>query len=1008
MLSSSACSRRAFRSAAIARLASASSPSSDPIPSVGSLLHGFRVLKTKHVPDFDLTAVQLKHEETGADYLHIAKNDSNNVFTVGFQTTPMDSTGVPHILEHTTLCGSKKYPVRDPFFKMLNRSMSTFMNALTGSDITMYPFSTENPKDFDNLFSVYMDAVFHPLLRQLDFKQEGWRLEHEDPMDTSSPIVFKGVVYNEMKGVFSDVNNIYLTRLQQQMYPGTTYGYVSGGDPVNITDLTYEQLVEFHRKHYHPSNAKFVTYGNFPLAPRLAAVDAIISPLGRIKTEPIKNVEPFTTPRRMHITCPPDAMGDPEKQGKLSVSFLTNDGTDAFETFAVRMLATLLTDGPSSPMYRALIESNIGSDYVASTGYDRTARVTNFSVGLQGLAERDFGSVEEKIREVFEGCAKSGFEAGRVESAIHQLELGIRHRRGNFGMGLAQNVVQQWIHGGEPVDALEVTTFINRLREELKTPNFFESRIEKYFLNNPHQLTFMMTPSTTFTEEVAAEEKSRLEAKIGHLSPEELKEIAKDGVQLKKNQEFKDDLSCLPTLTLADVSVKGKTYPVEKVNSNVFPVMHRKTSTNGISYISIARSMEGMKRELMQFLPLYSGALTALGTQKTPSVPDLDDKIRLYTSGISGNASIQTPPSDTNLAISNIQFGTSYLDKNRANAFDLLSEVIQGPVPTFNDELRERLRTVVAGAAASGMNSLADSGHRYAMGLAAGRLTRTASVRQILGGLDSVVFTNQLHEMGDAGVERVFSNIKSISEYVQNELTPSKAIIVSGAEPVAANTESLLSIAGRFGWKDAQSVVEADVGNFKAAFKNTFVPLPFTVNYTARAFLGVPYTHEDSASLQILAELMTSHFLHREVREKGGAYGGFGNYNALDGVFGMASYRDPPGAGKRTIDAYDRAVAWAAEVTKHLGQRELSEAKLSILSSQDAPISASQEGMTLFATGLTDEARQERRERILNASLEAVERAAQTHLAGKQFAQAVLGPAAEGLEKEGWNIRNMQ
>ncbi|KAJ3060664.1 Presequence protease, mitochondrial, partial [Podochytrium sp. JEL0797] len=366
---------------------------------IGSIHHGFKITKIKEVEDFDLTAIQLKHEITGANYLHIAKDDSNNVFTVGFQTTPHDSTGVPHILEHTTLCGSQKFPVRDPFFKMLNRSMSTFMNALTGSDLTMYPFSTENPTDFNNLFTVYMDAVFHPLLRKLDFKQEGWRLEHEIPTgesnlkflrlnaayglsfpDVTTPIVFKGVVYNEMKGVFSDVNNIFLTRLQQAMYPSTTYGVVSGGDPANITDLTYEQLVEFHQKFYHPSNAKFVTYGNFPLMERLAAVDAIISPFGRIETETIKDVEPFTSPRRVSASCSPDAMGNPEKQCKLSVSYLTNDGNDPFETFAVRMLTTLLTDGPSSPMYRALIESNVGTDYAASTGYDRTAKMTNFSV----------------------------------------------------------------------------------------------------------------------------------------------------------------------------------------------------------------------------------------------------------------------------------------------------------------------------------------------------------------------------------------------------------------------------------------------------------------------------------------------------------------------------------------------------------------------------------------------------------------------------------------------------
>ncbi|KAI9342630.1 Metalloenzyme, LuxS/M16 peptidase-like protein [Obelidium mucronatum] len=976
---------------------------------VGSIYHGFRVSKIRDIPDFDLTAVQLSHEATGADYLHIAKNDSNNVFTVGFQTTPHDSTGVPHILEHTTLCGSKKFPVRDPFFKMLNRSMSTFMNALTGSDLTMYPFSTENPTDFDNLFSVYMDAVFHPLLRKLDFKQEGWRLEHEVPTDTSTPIVFKGVVYNEMKGVFSDVNNVYLTRLQQAMYPKTTYGHVSGGDPVNITDLTYEQLLAFHQKHYHPSNAKFVTYGNLPLMERLAAVDSIIAPFGRIEREPITDVEPFSAPKRVSATCSPDAMGNPEKQCKLSISYLTNDGTDHFETFAVRMLANLLTDGPSSPMYRSLIETNIGTDYAASTGYDRTAKMTNFSVGLQGISKADFQLVEEKVKQVFLEAAQNGFESSRVESAIHQLELGIRHRRGNFGMGLSQSVVQTWIHGGDPTDALDVTSFITRLRTELKTPGFFEKRVEKYFLNNPHQVIFTMEPSADYSAAVENEEQERLRKKVAALTNVEKEEIERDGVKLMEIQETKEDPSCLPTLTLADVPVKGKTYPVVIEENSGFPLYSRETATNGITYVTVTKSLEGINEELLKFLPVYSSALTALGTKVTPSVPDLDDRIRLTTSGISSSPSIQTASSNIKSHTASVSFGTSFIDPlNTHKAFSLLSEVIQGTGESFSAEMRERLRTVVAGMAANGMNSLADSGHRYAIGLCAADLTPAASIKQTLGGLQSVVFLNKLHEMGDVGVEEAFQKIQQITRFILEGGSASKGMLISSKNTLNENKANVSSLVSELGWLNKKPLNTSPTKDFIGMFSNTFVPLPFTVNYTGRAYLGVPYTHRDSPALQILAELMTSHFLHREVREKGGAYGGFSNYNNIDGVFSMASYRDPVGAGKRTLDAYNRGALWGAEITKHLGERELNEAKLSILSSLDTPISASQEGMTLYGTGLTDQVRQARREMILEASLEKVQEAAQQYIASQPFSQAVLGPVSEGLESEGWKLIEMQ
>ncbi|KAJ1902833.1 Mitochondrial presequence protease, partial [Coemansia sp. S17] len=260
----------------------------------GQEVHGFVVKDVQIVSELKLKAIRLRHQKTGAEWLHIDRDDSNNVFSVGFNTSVSDSTGVPHILEHTTLCGSSKYPVRDPFFKMLNRSMSTFMNAWTAHDYTQYPFSTQNAKDYENLQNVYLDAVFQPSLREVDFRQEGWRLERSDPTDTASSWQFKGVVYNEMKGAFSDAGSLFATRAEQQMFPGTTYQYVSGGDPAFIPDLTHAQLVEFHRTRYHPSNARIYSYGNFPLAPQLERVGEVISTYERITPATVPmDVKPF-------------------------------------------------------------------------------------------------------------------------------------------------------------------------------------------------------------------------------------------------------------------------------------------------------------------------------------------------------------------------------------------------------------------------------------------------------------------------------------------------------------------------------------------------------------------------------------------------------------------------------------------------------------------------------------------------------------------------------------------
>ncbi|KAJ3062269.1 Mitochondrial presequence protease, partial [Podochytrium sp. JEL0797] len=616
--------------------------------------------------------------------------------------------------------------------------------------------------------------------------------------------------------------------------------------------------------------------------------------------------------------------------------------------------------------------------------------------------------IEDKIKQVFVQAANEGFEDSRIESAIHQLELGIRHRRANFGMGLAQSAIQAWVHGGEPIDALDMTKFIARLRAELKTPGFWKSRVEKYFLNNPHQLVFTMEPTDTFATEVQTEEKQRLERKIAALTDAEKQEIVVDGVKLKEMQDVKEDPSCLPTLTLADVPVKGKTYPVSQHKTESgFPLHIRETATNGISYTTVTKSLEGMDPELMNFMPLYSNSLTSLGTNQTPSVPALDDRIRLFTSGINSSPSIQTSPSTLSTSHPTVSYGTSFLDTNTSPAFSLFSEVIRGPTDQFNDETRNRLRTVIAGMAAGGMDSLAGSGHRYAIGVCGADLTVAAKLKQGLGGLESVVFLNRLHEMGEEGVEKAFGKIQDITRFVLQGESEAKGIVISSGRAIAGNTASVSALTAELGWNKVVPKV-SPTKDFVRMYKNTFLPLPFTVNYTGRAYLGVPYTHHDSPALQILAELMTSHFLHREVREKGGAYGGFGSYNSLDGIFSMASYRDPPGAGKRTLDAYDRGSVWGAEITKHLGERELNEAKLSILSGLDSPISASQEGMTFYATSLTDETRQARRELILEASLDKIQQVAQEYIASKPFSQAVLGPAAEALEKEGWSVIDMQ
>ncbi|TPX67666.1 hypothetical protein SpCBS45565_g03630 [Spizellomyces sp. 'palustris'] len=959
----------------------------------GHVVHGFKVQNVRKVPEFDLTAIQLKHEKTGAGYLHVFKDDSNNVFNVGFHTPVNDSTGVPHILEHTTLCGSNRFPVRDPFFKMLNRSMATFMNALTGNDYTMYPFSTENPVDFRNLMDVYMDSTFAPLLRELDFKQEGWRLEHEDPKDPSTPIIFKGVVYNEMKGVLSDVGSLFAIRAQQHFYPGTTYSHVSGGDPLAITDLTHSQLVGFHKTHYHPSNTRFFTYGTFPLEAHLKAIDDRIAQFAPIPPPQDPEMKPFAEPKRIRVTCPPDPMSEPDKQTKMAVAFLSNKDTDVFESFAMRVLTSLLMDGAASPMFKALIEPNIGSDYSVTTGYNQHTKMTNVSFGLQGIRSEDVDMVEGKIMDVLRDAARTGFDPERVESIIHQTELGLKHRNANFGMMVGQQVMSHWVHGGDPLEFLEVGKHIQQLRASLAKPKFFESMIEKYFLNNQHRMIFIMEPDERFSEELAETERKKLDEMVNNLSPTEKQKIFEDGVKLTQSQEAIEDVSSLPTLTIADIAQEGKQYPVvdTPVGSSAFPVQWRTTATNGVSYVSIVKAIEKLPQDLKEYLPLFSSSLPSIGTQRK-SLPVLDETVRMFTGGISASVSIRTDPASLAEAGASLTLSSSCLDKNISPMYELMTEIASEAA--WGD--LERLRTVVLTAASDASQGVVQSGHRYAMLAAGAEVTKAMNQSEVLGGLTQVGFLGRLARNGVNSIQQISGKLQEIANFIAKEQTSSKGAVITVDSARDAHQQGMSRLVDTLGWQGTRADRSGTSEEYVPTYGRTFVPLPVAVNFSAKSYLGVPYTHPDSAALQVLASLMTHRFLHREIREKGGAYGGGASYSNLDGTLSFWSYRDPSGGLERTLQAYDRAVEWALDINRHLGQQELDEAKLSIFQNVDAPISAAGEGMLRFRAGITFEMQQARRERLFAVTLSDVKDAAAKYLAGRPSAVAVLGGEEEG------------
>ncbi|KAI8324367.1 hypothetical protein GQ54DRAFT_256547 [Martensiomyces pterosporus] len=956
-----------------ATVASGGSSASSLVP--GQEVHGFVVEDVQGVSELKLKAIRMRHQKTGAEWLHIDRDDSNNVFSVGFNTSVSDSTGVPHILEHTTLCGSERYPVRDPFFKMLNRSMSTFMNAWTAHDYTQYPFSTQNAKDYENLQNVYLDAVFRPSLREIDFRQEGWRLERTDPSDPTSSWQMKGVVFNEMKGAFSDAGSLFATRAEQQMFPGTTYQYVSGGDPAFIPDLTHEQLVDFHRTRYHPSNARIYSYGNFPLAPQLERVGKIID----------------TYERTQPVAVPMDVAPFGEKQV-----------TDVF--------SSLLLNGTSAPMHKALIDSQIGSDYSANTGYSPYTRQTSLSVGLQGIADKDIPLVEQRIGETFAKVQAEGFERKRIDAALASIELAYKHKTASFGLNLMKSISTGWFHGVNPVEYLKVSENVARLRGDIDGGKFFEGIVDRYFANSNHKLKYIMLADAKHNQQLEQSEHQLIQDKLATLTSANLAVIDKKNAELAEEQMKKEDLSSLPTLTISDVDPKASRYALDMgVAGECVPVQWRTASTNGISYFRVINDVRDKYPELRAYLPLFAECLTYLGT-KSRDMSAIETDIRLHTGGVSFSPFVSTDLANLGHIEAGISFGSHCLDQHIEPMYSLVLELVR----ETNFDNTDRLRALLNALATNMFNDVASSGHAFARRLAASTLTPEMQALESLNGISQVKFVSDLARLPD--LSPVVEKLKQVQSVVFNKLTMRTAITTNQGS-VDDNQAALERFIGSYPQqqqklaedraKSGASRGESGVSKFVPSSGRFFCPLPFATNYAGKAIRTVPYNHPDSVKLQVLAKFLTPNYLHREIRERNGAYGGGSAYSALQGVFGFYSYRDP--SPMETIDTFARSIKWVTE-EHEISDREMTEAKLSVFGDLDAPISVSEEGMTYFTTGITDDMRQERRDQFFSVTANDLKDVAAKYLvpSGGQLASlAVIGEETLPIPEE-WDHLKLQ
>ncbi|KAJ0419311.1 mitochondrial presequence protease [Aspergillus carlsbadensis] len=984
------------------------------LPEVGDQLHGFTVEEKKDVPELNMTAVRLRHDKTHADYLHIAREDKNNVFGIGFKTNPPDATGVPHILEHTTLCGSEKYPIRDPFFKMLPRSLSNFMNAFTSSDHTTYPFATTNDQDFKNLLSVYLDATLHPLLKEEDFRQEGWRLGPEDPRaietkkDGLKPedILFKGVVYNEMKGQMSDANYLYWIRYQESIFPAINN---SGGDPQYITDLTHKQLVEFSKRNYNPSNAKILTYGDMPLTSHLRQVGKVLDEFTKDEADTdVKLPIELDGPVNITVPGPVDTFASEDKQFKTSTSWYMGETKDIVETFSAGIVSSLLLDGYGSPMYKALIESGLGSSFTPNTGLDTSGRVPIFSIGATGVSEDQVPRVKEEIQRVFQEAHSKGFNDEKVQGFLHQLELALRHKTANFGIGVIQKTIGSWLNGSDPMKDLAWNEVIDEFKRRYAQKGYLESIVEKYLLSHSN-LTFTMVGTPSFNKDLDQNEAVRKEKKFEQLIQEHgsaekaAAELGKAELQLLEIQEKAQhaDLSCLPSIRVEDISRTKERKAFRKSEAEGAEIYWNESPTNGLTYFQAVTDFS-LHDSLRPFLPLFLDCILRLGT-RTRTMEQWEDLIKLKTGGLSASSFYSSSPSVLGAYKEGLLFSGFALDENIPDMLEILTTLVRETDftgPNAAAMILELLRSTTDGA----LDSVAGTGHRFALNAAAAKLNRGLWIQEQTSGLEQLQATANILRDAQTSPEHLETLIMQLCRIQQWAISKTSSLRIRLVCDPSSSSRNESVVQKWITTLPETTALGPHSREFTPKESKILFDMPYKVYYSGLALPTVPFTHSSSATLSVLSQLLTHNYLHPEIREKGGAYGAGASNSPLKGLFALTTYRDPNPINSLKI--FQNSGIFARD--RIWSDRELNEAKLGIFQGLDAPLSVDEEGARHFLTGVTHEMDQTWREQLLDVTAKDVNETAQKFLVDAPLRSVcLLGEKKDWAEAGDWTVRKL-
>ncbi len=924
-------------------------------------LSSYELLEERPLPDLNSIGYRLRHKKTGAKVALIQNDDENKVFYIGFRTPPKDSTGVPHIVEHTVLCGSEKFPVKDPFVELAKGSLNTFLNAMTYPDKTVYPVASCNDKDFQNLMDVYLDAVFHPNIYKYEeiFKQEGWHYELESE---DEPITLNGVVYNEMKGAFSSPESVLERSILNSLFPDNTYGNESGGDPLCIPDLTYEDYLDFHSRYYHPSNSYIYLYGNMDMAEKLEWIDKeYLSKYEAITLDSeVKEQKAFEKPIEIAFSYPVASNEPLEDNTYLSYNTVVGNVLDKELYLAFEVLDYALLNAPGAPLKKALLDAGIGKDIMGS--YDNGIYQPIFSVIAKNANESQKEEFIQIIQGVFKDVVENGLNKKTLLAGLNSMEFKFREADfGHYPKGLMYGLqcLDSWIYDeNEPfmhIEAIETFAFL----KEQVTTGYFEELIQKYLLDNTHVSVVITKPERGLNAKNEKVLEEKLKALKDTLSKEEIQVLIADTKHLKAYQEApspKADLEKIPLLKREDLKKEALGLNNEELSVAGVPVLYHDVFTSGINYVDFLFDIGHIKEEDLPYVGILKAILGYVDT-KHYEYADLSNEINLHTGGINSGILITANAKNADNYSLKFEIRTKFLKEKAATTIGLVKEILCATV--LEDE--KRLYEILAEGKSRLQMSMSGAGHSMSAMRAMSYFSKTAKVNDLTGGISLYKVIADLEEHFDEKKEMLKEKLQTLIEgiFVKERLL----LNVTSKDGTDFMEKELTDFVNSL--YPAKEVSKEELVCKK---KNEGFLDASKVQYVSRAgnFINEGYSYK--GTLRILKVIMGYDYLWINIRVKGGAYGcmsGFGR----NGDTYFASYRDP------NLEATNEVYEGIPEYVENfdVDERDMTKYIIGTVSEMDTPLTPSAKGRRSLISWLGDvseEDLQRERDEVLSAQAE--------------------------------------